>query len=106
MLCLFVYPDVYGKPVTGTKRVTHEPETVQVFPLGITMNKNVTLTMGHCPHRKYIPELMSMVSTGMVDPTQILTQHATLTSALDAYKAFDEREDGWVKVELVPTKMA
>jgi len=26
-------------------------------------------------------------------------------SLLDAYKAFDEREDGWVKVELVPTKM-
>lgn len=82
------------------------PETVQVFPLGIAMNKNVTLTMGHCPHRKYIPELMSMVSTGMVNPTQILTQHALLTSALDAYKAFDEREDGWVKVELVPSAMA
>ena len=82
------------------------PETVQVFPLGVAMNKNVTLTMGHCPHRKYIPELMSLVSTGMVNPTQILTQHASLTSALDAYKAFDEREDGWVKVELVPATMA
>ncbi len=81
------------------------PDTVEVFPIGIVMNKNVTLTMGHCPHRKYIPTLMSLVSTGMVNPTQILTQRATLTSALDAYKAFDEREDGWVKVELVPATM-
>ncbi len=82
------------------------PETVQVYPLGIVMNKNVTLTMGHCPQRKYIPTLMSLISTGMVDPTQILTQHAPLVSALDAYKAFDEREDGWVKVELIPATMA
>ncbi len=47
-----------------------------------------------------------MVSTGMVNPTQILTQHSSLVSALEAYKAFDEREDGWVKVELVPSAMA
>ena len=38
------------------------PETVQVFPIGQAMNKKVTLTMGHCPHRKYIPELMSLIS--------------------------------------------
>ncbi len=82
------------------------PETVEVFPLGIAMNKNVTLAMGHCPQRKYIPELMSLISSGMVNPTQILTQQASLTSAIDAYKAFDEREEGWVKVELVPSAMA
>ena len=70
------------------------------------MNKNVALTTGHCPHRKYIPTFMSLVSSDMVNPTQILTQRAPLTSALDAYKAFDEREDGWVKVELVSSAIA
>jgi threonine dehydrogenase-like Zn-dependent dehydrogenase len=45
-----------------------------------------------------------MVRSGTIDPTQILTQIEPLTSVLDAYKAFDRRQSGWVKVELVPGK--
>jgi threonine dehydrogenase-like Zn-dependent dehydrogenase len=33
---------------------------------------------------------------------QILTQTVPLTSAIDAYKSFDERDAGWVKVKLEP----
>lgn len=82
------------------------PETVEVFPLGMAMNRNVTLTMGHCPHRKYIPHLISLVSSGMVDPTKVLTEREPLTSAIEAYKAFDERQPGWIKVELEPAMTA
>ena len=32
----------------------------------------------------------------------MLTQTEPLTDAIEAYKAFDRRESGWVKVELVP----
>jgi threonine dehydrogenase-like Zn-dependent dehydrogenase len=38
----------------------------------------------------------------VVDPTQVLTQAEPLTDAIEAYKAFDRRESGWVKVELRP----
>jgi threonine dehydrogenase-like Zn-dependent dehydrogenase len=37
-----------------------------------------------------------------VDPTQVLTQREPLMSAIDAYKAFDTRSPGWVKVKLEP----
>jgi threonine dehydrogenase-like Zn-dependent dehydrogenase len=66
------------------------------------MNKNLTLKMGNCNHRKYIPMLVDIVLSGVVDPTQILTQCEPLASAIEAYKAFDTRQPGWLKVELAP----
>jgi threonine dehydrogenase-like Zn-dependent dehydrogenase len=78
------------------------PSSVKLFPLGEAMNKNLTINMGNCNHRKYIPVLLEMVQNGTVDPSKILTQVEPLTSAVAAYKAFDERQPGWIKVELQP----
>ncbi len=78
------------------------PLTHKFFPIGMAMNKNLTLKMGNCNHRKYIPKLVDLVQSGVVTPTQILTQVEPMTSVLEAYKAFDQRKPGWVKVELVP----
>lgn len=78
------------------------PQTHKFFPIGMAMNKNLTINMGNCNHRKYIPKLVDLVHSGTIDPTQILTQIEPLTSVLEAYKAFDQRQAGWVKVELVP----
>ncbi len=80
------------------------PQQHQFFPIGMAMNKNLTINMGNCNHRKYIPILVDLVRNGTVDPAKILTQVAPMTSAIDAYKAFDTRQSGWVKVELVPGK--
>lgn len=78
------------------------PPTHRFFPLGMAMNKNLTINMGNCNHRKYIPILVDLVRQGVVNPTEILTQVEPLTSAIEAYKAFDTRQPGWIKVELVP----
>jgi threonine dehydrogenase-like Zn-dependent dehydrogenase len=78
------------------------PQTTRTFPIGAAMMKNLTLRMGNCNHRKYIPLLIELVSSGVFDPSTILTQAEPLTTAIDAYKAFDERQPGWVKVELLP----
>jgi threonine dehydrogenase-like Zn-dependent dehydrogenase len=78
------------------------PETLESFPIGKAMNKNITIKMGNCNHRKYLPHLIELVRTGAVDPTHVLTQREPLMSALDAYRAFDQRKPGWTKVELVP----
>jgi threonine dehydrogenase-like Zn-dependent dehydrogenase len=66
------------------------------------MNKNLTLRMGNCNHRKYIPMLLDLVRAGAVDPTEIITQQEPVVNAIDAYKHFDKREAGWVKVVLEP----
>jgi threonine dehydrogenase-like Zn-dependent dehydrogenase len=72
------------------------------FPIGKAMNKNITIKMGNCNHRKYIPHLIELVRSGAFDPGSVVTQHQGLESVIDAYKAFDERRPGWLKVELVP----
>ena len=67
------------------------------------MNKNLTIRMGNCNHRKYVPKLVELIRAGFTDPSEILTKVEPLTSALDAYKAFDLRKPGWMKVELLPS---
>ncbi|NLF30137.1 MAG: alcohol dehydrogenase catalytic domain-containing protein [Planctomycetes bacterium] len=77
------------------------PPTVQFFPLGQAMNTNLTIKAGNCPHRRYMPMLMEMVASGEVHPEKILSDVEVLTDALGAYKAFDERKQGWIKVGLL-----
>ncbi len=78
------------------------PQTHRFFPIGAVMNKNLTINSGNCNHRKYLPELVAMVASGAVDPLQVLSHVEPMTGVLEAYKQFDLRQPGWVKVELVP----
>jgi threonine dehydrogenase-like Zn-dependent dehydrogenase len=82
------------------------PQTFRSFPFGMAMSKNLTINMGNCHHRRYIPMLLDMVRSGAVAPDEILTDIEPITSALDAYKAFADRKPGWMKVELVPKEEA
>jgi threonine dehydrogenase-like Zn-dependent dehydrogenase len=82
------------------------PSTSDNFPIGAAMNKNLTIKMGNCNHRKYIPKLLELVRTGAVQPAEILTHVGPLTAALEAYKEFDRREPGWIKVKLEPVAPA
>jgi len=75
----------------------------RVFPIGTAMNKNLTIKMGNCNHRKYIPRLIELTLARAIDPAQILTQREPLADAIDAYKAFDTRQESWIKVELQPS---
>ena len=77
------------------------PQADQYFPIGTAMNKNLTVNLGNCNHRKYIPVLLELVQAGMVDPARVMTQTESFSDAVDAYKAFDMRQPGWIKVELV-----
>ena len=73
---------------------------MQSFPIGQAMQKNITMRMGNCNHRKYIPMLLGLVASGAVDPVKVLTQKEPTQNALDAYEVFDKRQPGWIKVEL------
>ncbi|HZR29010.1 MAG TPA: zinc-dependent alcohol dehydrogenase [Terriglobales bacterium] len=83
----------------------YSPES-KTFPIGEAMEKNLTIKMGNCNHRKYIPHLLNLVRNGTVDPAEILTQAGPLTSAIEAYKEFDRRQPGWIKVKLEPVSPA
>ncbi|MCJ1887129.1 glutathione-dependent formaldehyde dehydrogenase [Pseudomonas sp. LA21] len=76
----------------------------RTFPIGEAMNKNLTLKMGNCHHRQYIPRLIELVLSGRIDPEKVLTQIKPMNDAIAAFEAFDQRETGWVKVELQPQR--
>ena len=76
------------------------PETVESFPIGKAMMKNLTINMGNCNHRKYIPRLLEIVSAGMADPTTVLSHVIPFTDVVDAYNRFNERQPGWTKVAM------
>lgn len=76
------------------------PPTVQAFPIGEAMGKNLAILAGNCNHRRYMPELVSLTAGGVVEPDQVLTKREGMVSAIDAYEAFDARAAGWTKVEL------
>lgn len=78
------------------------PESAKTFPIGQAMNKNLTIKMGNCNHRHYMPLLIEAVRSGRADPTAILSHTGALANAIEAYQAFDRREAGWTKVELQP----
>jgi threonine dehydrogenase-like Zn-dependent dehydrogenase len=74
------------------------PPGFRGFPFGRAMGRNVSLRMGNCHHRRYVPELVELVRAGHIDPSKILSQFEPINDALDAYRAFDERRAGWIKV--------
>jgi threonine dehydrogenase-like Zn-dependent dehydrogenase len=82
------------------------PPQARLFRIGLAMNKNLTIQMGNCPHRKYLPQLIQLTSSGAIDPAAILSQRQPLTDAIEAYKSFDQRRAGWVKVELLPAALS
>jgi threonine dehydrogenase-like Zn-dependent dehydrogenase len=76
------------------------PPGFDAFPFGDLMNKNLTLHAGNCNHRRYVPHLLDLVAAGTVDPTAFITQSERPESAIDAYRAFDRRDEGWLKTVL------
>jgi threonine dehydrogenase-like Zn-dependent dehydrogenase len=78
------------------------PPTMQQFPIGKAMSKNLTLRMGDCPHRRYLPRALRWVSNGTIRPSRVLSQKTGLGDAIAAYREFANHRDGWLKVELLP----
>jgi len=94
---------VEGLAKAGTLSIIGVYGALETFPIGEAMEKNLTVNMGNCNHRRYIPELVEMVRTGVVEPSRVLTQEEPMTDAIEAFRAFDRRDSGWVKVVLEPS---
>jgi threonine dehydrogenase-like Zn-dependent dehydrogenase len=78
------------------------PESARTYPVGKSMNKNITVKGGNCNHLRYVAKLLEIVRSGTIRPERILTKHEALADAIEAYRHFDTRDAGWIKVELRP----
>jgi|KBSMisStaDraftv2_1062788.scaffolds.fasta_scaffold58872_2 S-(hydroxymethyl)glutathione dehydrogenase/alcohol dehydrogenase len=63
------------------------------FPLGILMNRNISIHMGQCPVKKYSEQLFHLIETKRIDPTKIISHTMKLDEAPKGYENFDKKED-------------
>jgi threonine dehydrogenase-like Zn-dependent dehydrogenase len=72
------------------------------FPIGALFEKGITLRAGIVPVQKYWRQLLEYIDQGKVDPSCIVTHHMPLESIAEAYKMFDEKEKGAIKIIINP----
>lgn len=72
------------------------------FPLGVLMNKGLTLRTAQQHGQKYVPRLLDHVSRGELDPSFLVTHRMPLEDAVRGYDMFKHKTDGCVRVAFVP----
>lgn len=72
------------------------------FPLGDIMQRNVNIRSGQAPVIHYMPYMYELVTSGKVDPGDIVTHVIPLSEAKRGYEVFDTKTDDCIKVILKP----
>lgn len=77
-----------------------------LLPIGTAMNKNITMRMGQCNVRRYMPELLDHIQNGRVEAKSIITHRIPLEDVDMAYRIFAQKKDDCIKAILIPPKAA
>ncbi|MEY8345776.1 zinc-dependent alcohol dehydrogenase [Niallia circulans] len=72
------------------------------FPLGDIMQRNVNIRSGQAPVIHYMPYMFELVSTGKIDPSDVVSHVLPLSEAKRGYEIFDTKMDNCIKVVLKP----
>jgi threonine dehydrogenase-like Zn-dependent dehydrogenase len=70
--------------------------------LGAFIGKGLTLKTGQTHVQRYLEPLMRKIEEGEIDPSFLITHKITLEDGPDAYKMFQEKNDGCIKVVINP----
>jgi len=72
------------------------------FPIGVIMNKGLTVRSAQQHGQKYVPRLLDYVQKGQLDPSYLATHHFPLEEAPVGYAIFKHKEDGCVRAVFKP----
>jgi threonine dehydrogenase-like Zn-dependent dehydrogenase len=72
------------------------------FPMGVIMNKGLTIRTAQQHGQKYVPHLLELVAGGQLDPSFLATHHFSLEEAPKAYDMFKHKIDGLVRAVFTP----
>jgi threonine dehydrogenase-like Zn-dependent dehydrogenase len=73
------------------------------FPLGQIFDKGISLRTGQALAHKYVDEILGLVADRKLKADDIITHRLPLEEAPNAYRIFNRKEDGCVKVVLKPS---
>ena len=72
------------------------------FPLGVIMNKGLTVRTAQQHGQKYVPRLLAHAARGELDPTFLVTHRLPLEQAAHGYELFKHKREGCVRVVFAP----
>lgn len=72
------------------------------FDFGNFWMKGQSISTGQANVKAYNRQLATLISVGKAQPSQIISHELPLEKATQAYKHFDDRDKGWIKVILKP----
>ena len=84
----------------GSDRLMQEGKIA--FDFGTFFTKGQRMGTGQCDVKRYNRQLRDLIAADKIAPSIIVSHQVGLDEAPEAYKHFDAREDGWIKVVLHP----
>lgn len=72
------------------------------FPMGVVMNKGLTVRAAQQHGQRYVPRLLEHVEEGEMDPSYLATHRFPLEDSPRGYELFKEKEDDCVRAVFEP----
>lgn len=72
------------------------------YPIAYAMERSITFRIGICSPARWWGQLVPLVQQGRLRPERSITHRMALGQGAEAYRLFDQRRDGVLKVVLVP----
>lgn len=76
---------------------------IDKFPMGVVMNKGLTVRGGQMHGQKYVPILMELIQQGRINPAFLLTHPMPLESGPEAYAMFNDKSDNCMRAVFMPS---
>lgn len=73
-----------------------------LVPMGTAMNKGLTMRMGQCNTKRYMPHLLEHIRAGRIEPKRLISHRYPLSRVSEAYDMFAAKTDECRKVVLSP----
>lgn len=75
--------------------------TFNAIPIGIAVNKGLTLRMNQTSVKRHLPRLIEHIQAGWIKPSEIITHRMPLEEVGDTYYGFSKKLDNCIKTVLV-----
>ncbi len=72
------------------------------FPMGVIVNKGITLRSAQQHGQKYVPRLLEHAAKGELDPSYLVTHRMSLEEGPRGYELFKHKQDGCVRAVFAP----
>ena len=86
----------------GTLSILGVYGVMDKFPIGVIMNKGLTVRTAQQHGQKYLPRLLEHVAKGKLDPSFLATHRFPLEDAPRGYEMFKKKQDGCVRAVFLP----